>query len=169
MRIIHLPTFWTVTLDIVAWFIIHMAVVIFMVRIRRDRFHPGGFLFRARLWERGGRLYAKVFHIRRWKSIMPDGASWMNDRGFPKKELASRDMSYLNAFLLETCRAELTHWVIILFAPFFFLWNKPFVGWIMIVYALGENLPLIMVQRFNRLRLTAICRSKRLKLWSRGK
>ncbi len=39
-----------------------------------------------------------------------------------------------------------------LFAPLFFLWNKPGIGWIMIVYALIENLPLIMAQRYNRIR-----------------
>ncbi len=54
---------------------------------------------------------------------------------------------YLLTFAAETCRAELTHWTTIFMAPFFFLWNKPAVGWIMIIYALCENLPLIIAQR----------------------
>jgi hypothetical protein len=33
MRLIHFPTFWTVVLNIIAWLIIHLAVVAFMVRI----------------------------------------------------------------------------------------------------------------------------------------
>ena len=60
--------------------------------------------------------------------------------------------------ICETCRAELTHWLTMVFAPFFFLWNKPFVGWIMIAYALAENVPLIMAQRYNRSRLVYLYR-----------
>ena len=94
---------------------------------------------------------------------MPDGAKWMKSRGFPKKKLASRDIQYLETFAVETCRAELTHWAIILCAPFFFLWNKPVVGWIMIVYALAENIPLIVAQRYNRARLDVLCQKKRMR------
>ena len=158
MRIIHLPTFWTVLLDIFVWFVIHMAVVLFMIRIPRGRFEPDSFLYRVRSWEKGGRLYERVFRIKRWKSVLPDGAGWMKGRGFPKKKLASRSVHYLQSFIPETCRAELTHWVIMVFAPLFFLWNKPFVGWIMIAYALAENVPLIMAQRYNRSRLVSLCR-----------
>ena len=121
MRVIHLATFWTVILDILAWFVIHMAIVLVMVRIPRDRFHPDGFIYRVRPWEKEGRLYTTVFRIKRWKSILPDGARWMKDRGFPKKQLASRKVGYLATFAAETCRAELTHWTTMLMAPFFFL------------------------------------------------
>lgn len=158
MRVIHLTTFWTVILDILAWFILHMAIVLVMVRLPRDRFHPDGFMYRPRSWEKEGRLYIKVFHIKHWKWILPDGARWMKSKGFPKKQLVSRDMDYLETFAVETCRAELTHWTTILMAPFFFLWNKPAVGWIMIIYAVAENLPLIMAQRYNRCRLFSVGR-----------
>jgi glycosyl-4,4'-diaponeurosporenoate acyltransferase len=158
-----MPTFWTVALDIFAWFVIHMSVVLFMIRLPRDRFNPNGRLFRVKSWEKGGRVYDKLFRIKHWKSILPDGAKWMKGRGFPKKQLASRDMHYLQSFFVETCRAELTHWIIILFAPFFFLWNKTFVGWIMIFYALAENLPLIMAQRYNRSRLAVLFRKSQLR------
>jgi hypothetical protein len=33
MRLIYLPTFWTIVLDFIAWFIIHLGVVAIMVRI----------------------------------------------------------------------------------------------------------------------------------------
>jgi len=163
MRVIHLTTFWTVLLDIFAWFVIHMAIVLVMVRVRRGRFNPDAYLYRVRPWEKEGRLYKKVFRIKHWKSILPDGAGWMKDRGFPKKHLASRDMDYLLTFAAETCRAELTHWATIFMAPFFFLWNKPVVGWIMIIYALCENLPLIMAQRYNRCRLVSLSRKYKLR------
>ena len=42
MRLIHLPTFWTVVVDIIAWFVIHMGVAYVMVRIPLKRFDPEG-------------------------------------------------------------------------------------------------------------------------------
>lgn len=158
MRLIHLPTFWTVILDIVAWFVIHMGVVHVMIRIPATSFDPEDRLFRSRKWERDGRVYQTLFRIKRWKGYLPDGSPFLGSKGFPKGKLAARDKGYFEAFLLETCRAELTHWVIALFAPFFFLWNPFAVGYIMIFYAAAENLPLIMAQRYNRCRFRRLLR-----------
>jgi glycosyl-4,4'-diaponeurosporenoate acyltransferase len=151
-----LSTFWTVILDILAWFVIHMAVVLTVVRIPRSFFNPDNFLYRTRGWETAGNIYQKGFGIRKWKAYAPDGAGLLKDRGFPKKQLKGRSTDYLRIFLIETCRAEMTHWIIMLFAPFFFLWNRPVVGWIMILYATAENLPLVMIQRYNRQRLRRV-------------
>lgn len=92
---------------------------------------------------------------------LPDRAGVFKERGFPKKELKNKNKKYLLTFQIETCRGELTHWFIMLFAPLFFLWNPFFVGWIMIVYAAAENIPLIMTQRYNRHRLDRILKRKR--------
>ncbi len=160
MRLVHLPTFWTIIVDIIAWLIIHLAVVAIMVRVPRSRFNPNGPLYSPRFWEKRGRFYERFARIRSWKQHVPDGAEWTKDRGFPKKRLQQRDTGYLKDFLVETCRAELTHWIILLFAPLFFFWNKTWVGWIMIAYALAENVPLIMVQRYNRERFRRILARK---------
>lgn len=164
MRLIHLPTFWTILIDIAVWFVIHMGVVFFAVRIPIPFFNPNGFLYKPRGWEKGGALYRKFFKINRWKEHVPDGARLLKDRGFPKKRLKETGNDYLYDFLLETCRAELTHWIIILFAPFFFMWNRFWVGMIMILYAVAENIPLIMVQRYNRCRFRRIMEKKALKV-----
>jgi glycosyl-4,4'-diaponeurosporenoate acyltransferase len=156
MRIIHLPTFWTILLDILIWFIIHMGVVYGITRVPQGRFTPGAWLYRLRNWEQNGKFYQKYFRIKTWKWRLPDGASWMKDRGFPKKILQKRNNSHLIAFHKETCRAELTHWIIVLFAPLFFFWNPLWVGFFMIFYALAENVPLIMAQRYNRARLKRV-------------
>jgi glycosyl-4,4'-diaponeurosporenoate acyltransferase len=156
MRLINLPTFWTILVDIIAWFIIHLSVVYFMVRITAERFDPRSRLFRIRRWEKQGKFYRKYFRIKRWKDYLPDGAPFLGNRGFPKKELREKSPAYLQAFLVETCRAELTHWLTMAFAPFFFLWNTPWVGFFMIFYISMENLPLIMAQRYNRSRLSSI-------------
>jgi len=161
MPLIYLGTCWTIVIDIIAWFIIHMGVVLIIVRIPAGRFDPGSFLFRLRNWENGGALYNKIFRIKKWKGRAPDGAALSKNKGFPKRRLKSQDESYLKLFLLETCRAELTHWIIIGFALPFFLWNRFHVGLIMILYALLENLPLIMVQRYNRNRLVGVIEKKK--------
>jgi glycosyl-4,4'-diaponeurosporenoate acyltransferase len=160
MRLIHLPTFWTIMVDIAAWFIIHIVVVFIAVRIPARYFNPAGFFYRARNWEKKGAVYQNIFKIKRWKKYAPDGAEFLKKRGFPKKKLINSSTSYLKNFLLETCRAELTHWILIFFAPFFFFWNRFWVGLIMILYALSENIPLIMVQRYNRIRFLSILRRR---------
>jgi len=152
---------WTILIDIIAWFGIHIAVVYTMLRIPGVFFRHSGWLYRERQWEKEGRLYQHVFKIKRWKKYLPDGAGLFKDRGFPKKHLQKRHIEYLSAFRRETCRAELTHWVMILVAPSFFLWNLFFVGVIMIIYAAAENIPLIMTQRYNRHRLSRVLESKR--------
>jgi len=156
MRLIHLPTFWTVLLDIFAWFIIHLAIVYMAVRIPVQYFNSENTLFRQRKSEKNGLLYQNIFRIKRWKGYAPDGAGFVKERGFPKTKLKATDNSYLHAFLLETCRAEITHWMIIASAPLFFLWNRFWVGIIMILYAVLENIPLIMIQRYNRIRFRRI-------------
>ncbi|RPJ42768.1 MAG: glycosyl-4,4'-diaponeurosporenoate acyltransferase [Deltaproteobacteria bacterium] len=160
MRLIYLPTFWTVFLDFAAWLVIHVGVVLAMVRVPIARFDPGAWIFRPRHWEKGGLFYVRRLRIKKWKKHLPDGARWLGSRGFPKTRLAEKGEEYLALFVRETCRAELTHWIIILFAPFFFLWNKPGVGLLMILYALAENLPLILAQRYNRSRLLGILDQK---------
>jgi hypothetical protein len=103
-------------------------------------------------WEDGGRLYDRVFRVTRWKRALPDGAAWFK-RGFRKKSFLSHDRAYLWRFLIETCRGELVHWVVMLCWPLFLLWNPPHVGALMLIYALLANLPFIVVQRYNRFRL----------------
>jgi glycosyl-4,4'-diaponeurosporenoate acyltransferase len=156
MRLIYLDTFWTITLDFFVWLVIHLSVVFVMTRFSDKSFNPQSWLFLARPWEREGRLYEKTFKIKKWKEYLPDGARITKKKGFPKKRLHEKRPPYLGLFIRETCRAEITHWILILLAPFFFFWNKTGVGFIMILYALAENLPLILAQRYNRLRLQRV-------------
>lgn len=58
--------------------------------------------------------------------------------------------------MIETQRAELTHWFLIPPAFLFFLWNPAWAGWVMVIYALVVNLPFIMIQRYNRPRLERV-------------
>jgi glycosyl-4,4'-diaponeurosporenoate acyltransferase len=163
MRLIYLPTFWTIVIDFIVWFIIHIGVVAIMVRISGKHFNSDSWLYRSWKWEKSGNIYQEVFKIKRWKQHLPDGARFLGRLGFQKKQLNNKSMEYFEAFLIETCRAELTHWIFILFAPFFFLWNRPGVGLFMIFYALIENVPFIIAQRYNRYRFRRLLEQNRLK------
>lgn len=123
------------------------------VKIPISLFKRDWWWFRIRNWEYRGRVYKKVFKVKRWKGIVPDGGGLFK-RGFPKKNLESSDTQYLKTFFYETKRAELTHWLTILPAPIFFLWNIWWAGIIMIAYALIANIPCILLQRYNRARLS---------------
>ena len=160
MQIIDLNPALTVIIDFIAWFIIHMSVALTLVRVPLHRFNSSHWWYRERRWEKSGAFYQHVFKIKKWKIHLPDGAGFNKKLGFPKKKLESRNPDYLSLFQRETCRAELTHWITMVFAPLFFLWNPFLVGWIMIVYALLANLPFIMVQRYNRCRLIRILQQK---------
>jgi glycosyl-4,4'-diaponeurosporenoate acyltransferase len=162
MRLLHLPTLWTIAIDFIVWFIIHIGVVSVMVRIPARHLDPNHWLHRSRRWEREGNIYQDIFRIKKWKQHLPDGARIVGRLGFPKKHLNSKSAGYFEAFFMETCRAELTHWIIIFFAPFFFLWNRPGIGVFMIFYALLENIPFIIAQRYNRCRFRRLLEQKKL-------
>jgi glycosyl-4,4'-diaponeurosporenoate acyltransferase len=144
-----------VLLDAGAWLLIHLGVSFVSSRLPLSWFHPEGWLFRTRRWERGGRWYERAFLIRRWKRALPDGAAVFR-AGFRKRRMVSRSPGYCSNFILETCRAELCHWLLVALAPLFFLWNPWYVAWPMISYAIAVNAPCIMAQRYNRPRLAAL-------------
>jgi len=149
--LISLPVVWIIIIDFVGWFIIHMSVAYGITRLPKRYINTSAWLYRQRSWEKRGRIYEKLFQIKRWKGLLPDGAALFK-QGFRKKQLASPTREYLQEFILEMCRAELVHWLVILFAPVFFIWNWWWAGIIMIVYALLANMPCIIAQRYNRVR-----------------
>jgi glycosyl-4,4'-diaponeurosporenoate acyltransferase len=111
--------------------------------------------FKIKNWESRGRIYKNIFKVKKWRNIVPDGGGLFKG-GFPKRHLESNNPKYLKTFYNETKRAELTHWLTILPAPVFFLWNIWWVGIMMITYALIANIPCILLQRYNRARLSKI-------------
>lgn len=157
MRILHLPTGWTIVIDVLGWLVIHLGVSYLMTRRPAAVFKPESWLFRERRWERRGRLYEVLFAVKLWKAYLPDGAA-LFQAGFRKKTLERGDTAYLERFIPETCRGELTHWIVWLCGPLFFIWNDAIVGLVMVAYATGANLPCIVTQRYNRIRLGRVVR-----------
>ena len=153
----HLPTIVTIGIDIAAWFVIHMGVSYLVTRQPLTSFNVNSWLYRKCQWERNGKFYEKLFRLKSWKGRLPDGAAIFK-HGFEKKRLKETSNDYLDSFLRDTCRAELTHWIIFLFGPLFLIWNLLWVGIVMILYATVVNMPCIITQRYNRIRLQRIVR-----------
>ena len=153
--LLDLPTLPTILLDIAVWMIIHVGVSYLMIHIPLASFDTEFWLYRQRKWERGGKIYVRIFRLKKWKRRLPDGAALFK-KGFRKKHLKELDDVYLDDFIRETSRAELAHWIMFLLSPVFFIWNPWYVGIVMIVYALLVNLPCIAIQRYNRIRLRRV-------------
>lgn len=105
--------------------------------------------------ERDGSFYARYTGIKKWKPLLPEAGDVFKD-GFHKRHLRSRDRAYFERFVVETRRAELTHYMVMMAAPLFFLWNPWWLGLVMVAYALVANLPCIAAQRYNRARLQRV-------------
>ncbi len=143
-----------VLLIAVAWVAIHIGSGYIAHHVPFTWLQGDSMLFRTRRFEQEGRLYRRLFRVHRWKDLLPEaGAAF--EGGFAKRSLSGADVAYLEQFVAETRRAELTHWLPLLFSLTFFLWNPLEIALWMPLYAILSNIPFIMVQRSNRPRLQA--------------
>ena len=105
--LVELPIVWIVLLNVLAWLVIQLGLACVMTRIPAAQFNPRSSLARLWDWERSGRGYEKFFAIKRWKDRLPDAASWFKG-GFPKADLQMHTPEFLERFLRETWRGELS-------------------------------------------------------------
>ena len=150
--VFHLPSIWTISIDIIVWLFIHVGVSASISRKNEGAFNPESWLYRERDWEKNGKIYQSILQVKGWKGLLPDGAALFRN-SFRKKRLKKPDAAYVQRFIIETCRAELTHWIVFAFSVIFFIWNIWWVGIIMIAYAFMVNIPCVITQRYNRIRL----------------
>jgi glycosyl-4,4'-diaponeurosporenoate acyltransferase len=158
MPMVSLSILWTVMIDVFAWAFFHIIISVFCFLIPFRYFHSF-ILFKIRAWENSGQFWQDLVAVKKWKGSIPDG-SRLFKFGYEKKALPGTNYENLQTFAIETKRAELTHWLCILPAPLFFLWNPVWAGWVMILYALIFNLPFIIVQRYNRAKIEMILNRK---------
>ena len=159
MNIISLPILWTIVLDCIAWTVIQPSIAYLALRFPPSVLDHRSWLYRTRAWEKGGVIYEELFHVKKWKSLLPD-AGTLFPGAFSKEHIQSHDREYLRVWVRESCRAELCHWVAMLPSLLFFLWNPFYLGVAMVVYAVVFNTIPIVVQRYNRPRLLAIVSRK---------
>lgn len=141
-------------MNIGVWFIIHLTISALSVRMSETFILRFNRLFAAFYWEKSGLIYEKC-HIKQWKDRLPEAGGLFRD-GFSKKSLNGTHAVHFETFVLETKRGELSHWFQLLSGFLFFLWNPFLVGIVMVIYALAFNMPFIMIQRYNRMRLLRV-------------
>lgn len=152
--LVDLPKWAMVVLDVTVWGGWSALVGFWAHRRPVTAFATDSNLYRLRRFEDGGRFYERL-RIKRWKDRLPEAGALFTG-GFSKRSARTLDRAVLERFVVETRRAEWTHWVIMLATPVFLVWNWWWVEGLMVVYALAANLPCLLVQRYNRARLTRL-------------
>jgi glycosyl-4,4'-diaponeurosporenoate acyltransferase len=160
MRLIFLPELWTLILCFIVWPVLQVSAALVCLFLPDRFFDPGRAPFRSFRWEKSGAVYDRLFHIRRWKHLLPDGAAVWKKRGFQKKKLQSFTPQNLRRYLTESVRGELTHWLGIFPFWVFGFFAPPSVIPLMLLYALAVNVPCILAQRYNRPRIAALLGKK---------
>jgi len=141
--------------------LLHGLLLFCCVRLRtavlcssRRRFAPRG-------WEQGGRFYREKLKINAWKDRVPQH---VGKGGFSKAQLQKTlTPSYLDRFLMETCRGEWYHTACLTGVFFLLFANPPLWGIFFSVLMVLVHGACIAIQRYNRIRLLMlrrkICRS----------
>lgn len=155
MQIIFISEWKMVATFFIVWPLLQLTMTMICNCIPLDKFNDNLFLLKTYKWEKEGQIYKKVFKIHRWKHLLPDGAK-VHKNGFEKKYLKTYERGYLEEFILQTGRAEISHWLQIFPFWVFGLWCPPYVVWCMLFYAILVNLPCILAQRYNRPRLIRV-------------
>ena len=153
--LVALSGIWLVVLNVMAWVALHLGIAYLCCRIPTPKLDHRRWLFRTRNWERGGAVYQAILRIRTWKSLLPSGGTALG-ADFSLAHVESRDPGYLQRWVSESCRAELTHWLAMSSVVLFVLWNPPVGILANVVYAIVANVPCILAQRYNRPRILAI-------------
>lgn len=152
MQIFFIPEILAIFLCFILW-PIFQALGAYVSHKIPDRFLSYSlFLYRAHRWEKNGEIYKQIFKVDKWKTYLPESSSLIKG-SYNKKKIDNFSKDSLDKFLLESCRAEMTHWLGILPFWIFGLFTPARVVGYMFIYAMAVNLPCIIVQRYNRPRI----------------
>ncbi len=154
----ELPTSVVTVMNFLWWPVVMLSVSFFITKFSPERFNPSSLLYREWKWEENGKVYQRWFNIKNWKKKMPDAGTLFR-RSFSKTKIKKDDPEQMKRFVVETCRAELAHWIMLLPAPLVLLWNPLWADIVMILAGLVLNLPPIIVQRYNRFQLQEYLKS----------
>ncbi len=164
--LVELADRWAVLADLAVWTVAGFGIG-FLTHRMGSWFRRDSWITRSR-WFDTARLYERSFKVRRWKDRLPEAGAFFAD-GFSKRRLEGNNLAYLDRFVIETRRAEVTHWLLVALIPAFFLWNPLRLAAAMAVYGLVANVPCILIQRYNRLRLQRVQgRARRISTSRRG-
>ena len=146
-----MPQALTIVVDVIAWVAVHTVTGYAAHRLDGNRLSRDGWLLRRRDFETAGR-YRRWLRIDRWKDKVPEAGDLFRG-GVSKRHLPGYDVAGLQLFVRETRRAELAHWWAMWCGPVFVLWNPPLAAALLVGYGVVANLPFIMIQRYNLIRI----------------
>ncbi len=149
-----MPQAATIAVDVLAWGAFHSLTGYAAHRLGDERLAHDGRLLRLRGFEEGGAWYRRRLRIHRWKDRLPEAGGLFG--GVSKRRLPTYDVAGLELFARETRRAELAHWWAMACGPLFVLWNPPLASVLLIAYGVLVNLPFVLIQRYNRARITGL-------------
>ncbi len=138
---------------IVLW---HLLFWKFSVYLKDSLFNPGSCVFRIMPWEKSGVFYTKFLKIKKWKDKLPQ---YVAKNGFSKRNLNNHEelsLDYLRKFIIETCRAEWNHVMGCTYSVVAILISPFDCAAIFSAIAIVSNLPFVLIQRYNRMRLVKL-------------
>ncbi len=153
MNLFKLDVFGIILINFILMIVWHLIVLSICRILPRSFFDHNHFSYRPHRWEQGGKFYTNWLKIKKWKDYLPQ---YVAAGGFSKRKLKSFkkiDKEYLNLFITETCRAEWNHYVCSLYFVVSFLINRWPYSLIFALIPAAANLPFLIIQRYNRLRL----------------
>lgn len=145
---LELPNLWIALINALGIPAVHLAIAWWSTQLPAQMFDS------SPCPQNSSKIYERLFLIRRWKHLLPDGSSWM--KGFAKGTLKSTDHDYLKAYISETRRGEFSHWVQWLAISLFIIWTPPPYHFLILFYATLANLPCILNLRYTRIRLSRV-------------
>lgn len=139
--------------SIVMFLLLSILNTITYLLIPLDKFNYRNRIFRERKWEEHGALYQRLFKVKRWKDALPELGDFIPFI-FSKRKIASLDRNYIKKFAAETCRAEICHWSIIFCMLVYCIFHMNLINVVILSVTILLNMPFIMIQRYNRPRIT---------------
>lgn len=141
--------FYVIIIGLVTGFIFALIPGKFFLKLRR--------YYNLMAFEQDGRFYSKYFKVHIWKDKLPQ-FSELTKFGFSKASLNNVSEEYLEQFYIETMRAELSHWFLILISPIYIIFSEKILLTFTILGNIFGNLPFIIIQRYNRGRILKLLR-----------
>lgn len=137
-------------------FLLFSSVITFISeRLPDTIYRYNSWLFKEHKWEKKGQLYRHLLKVHVWKTFLPELSNFVKGV-FPKKNLKEHSKEYLSKYIMESCKSEFTHWVIIASSLIFRLWAERQVSFGVFIIAIVLNLPYIIIQRYNRPRVIQV-------------
>lgn len=146
----------------VLWGIFHLLISALMLNFNIHKRPQINWLFNTYHFEQSGEIWNKLFKIKSLKGKLPESTVIMPG-SFDSSQMNDTEPETLKNYISETNRAELTHWLSILPAPLFFLWNPRKYWFLHLIYAVLSNMPFILAQRYNRPRLRNLYKIKSMR------